>query len=80
MIARTTPAVFPNDKWHLKDRAIRHHVNFWGCAQAFEETTLEQHDGREYIVIRHGDHVMSVYRIRNDGAVRRLHRWPSFVR
>ena len=76
----TNPHKFSLSEWCLKDRAIRHHINCWGSAHAFEETTFEQEAGREYIVIRCREGVMSVYRLRNDGALRRLSRWPKFVK
>jgi hypothetical protein len=39
----------------------------------------EEHDGLHYIVLREGGHLMAVYRIRNDGTLRRMRRWPKAI-
>ncbi len=34
-------------------------------------------DGRRYVVLRNVNGVLAVYRVRNDGMLKGLRRWPS---
>ena len=36
----------------------------------------QEHDGRQHIVIKDGQEILAVYRLRNDGQLKRLRRWP----
>lgn len=38
-----------------------------------------RHDGREYIVLRNVNGVLAVYRVRTNGALKRLKRYPAEV-
>lgn len=38
---------------------------------------LEEHDDRAYVVLRNGRHTLAVYRVRNDGMLKRLKRPPE---
>ena len=35
--------------------------------------------GKSYVVLRNVDRVLAVYRVRNDGLLKRLRRWPAEV-
>lgn len=35
-----------------------------------------EHDGKSYVVLRNVNGVLAVYRVRNDGVLKRLKRWP----
>jgi hypothetical protein len=49
----------------------------WVASQPAEASSgLEQHDGHEYIVLRNVNGTLAVYRVRNDGFLKRLKRWP----
>jgi hypothetical protein len=34
-------------------------------------------DGKQYVVLRNSNGVLAVYRVRNDGMLKRLRRWPA---
>ena len=36
-----------------------------------------EHEGKFYVVLRTVDGVLAVYRVRNDGILKRLRRWPA---
>jgi hypothetical protein len=40
---------------------------------------VEVHDGSQYVVLRNGHRLLSVYRVRNDGQLKRLKRWPGSI-
>ena len=35
------------------------------------------HDGKQYVVLDNVNGVLAVYRLRNDGKLKRLRRWPA---
>jgi len=35
-----------------------------------------EHEGKSYVVLRNVSGVLAVYRVRNDGVLKRLKRWP----
>jgi len=37
------------------------------------------HQGRLYVVLENGNSVLAVYRVRYDGILRRLRRWPDAI-
>jgi len=39
----------------------------------------EQHGGKSYVVLRNINRVLAVYRVRNDGMLKRLKRWPADI-
>lgn len=43
------------------------------------DSGFETFKGKEYIVLRNVNGVLAVYRIRNDGTLKRLKRWPEEV-
>lgn len=46
-------------------------------------SAVEAHEGHWYVVLRGGrgpsDRPMAVYRLKNDGVLRRLRRWPATI-
>ena len=52
--------------------------------QPSKASEVEAHDGRWYVVLRGGrgpaDEPMAVYRLKNDGMLRRLRRWPADIK
>ena len=38
---------------------------------------IEKYEGKEYVVLRNVRGVLAVYRLRNDGLLKRLRRWPT---
>jgi len=44
-----------------------------------DASTIEDAGGKDYVVLRNVNGVMAVYRIRNDGMLKRLRRWPEEI-
>jgi hypothetical protein len=44
-----------------------------------ESVLCESEDGKQYVVIGSGDGVLAVYRVRNDGMLKSLKRWPRQI-
>jgi len=38
-----------------------------------------EHDGKQYVVLQNSRGPVAVYRVQNDGALRRMKRWPTEV-
>lgn len=38
---------------------------------------IVEHDGRRYVVLHNIRGTLAVYRVRTDGVLKRLHRWPA---
>jgi hypothetical protein len=38
-----------------------------------------EHEKKTYVVLRNVNGIMAVYRVRNDGMLKRLRRWPAAV-
>src|SRR6185437_15157903 len=41
------------------------------------ESGVREHDGKSYVVLFNVNGTLAVYRIRNDGMLKRLRRWPE---
>ena len=64
----------------LVRRAIRsyfHGAPAMARDQPSNTSELEHADGRSYVVLRSARGVLAVYRVRRDGRLRRLSRWPT---
>lgn len=48
-----------------------------GTDQPANTSSVEAHEGHEYVVLRNAGGTLAVYRVKNDGVLRRLRRWPS---
>lgn len=40
---------------------------------------VTDHDGKRYVVLANRQHVVAVYRVRTDGVLKGLRRWPAAV-
>jgi len=67
----------------LMARALR---AYWTAARKAGEdadqpsstrSCVEEALGRKYAFLRNGNRVLAVYRVRNDGMLKRLRRWPA---
>jgi hypothetical protein len=66
------------------DEMRRRAIAAWlrGGAQdqpGWNDSTVEEFGDKDYVVLRNVKGVMAVYRIRNDGVLKRLKRWPGEV-
>ena len=43
------------------------------------DSGLMVHDGHQYMVLRNSSGTLAVYRVRNDGMLKRLKRWPAVL-
>jgi hypothetical protein len=43
------------------------------------ESTTEKHCGKLYAVLRNGNGLLAVYRVRPNGMLKRLKRWPKAI-
>ena len=48
-----------------------------GEANPSNASAVEKHEGKYYVVLRNVKGVLSVYRVRNDGMLKNLKRWPE---
>ena len=39
-------------------------------------SSIDEHDGKQYVVLRNAAGTLAVYRVRNDGVLKGLKRWP----
>ncbi len=50
----------------------------YGAVQHSERNSgYERYNGLDYVVLRNNGQTLAVYRVRNDGVLRRLKRWPA---
>ena len=49
-------------------------------AQPANTSGVVEHKGRKYVVLENSNGVLAVYRVRNQGVLRRLKRWPAALR
>ena len=45
--------------------------------QPSKHSAVEKVNGLTYVAIRNGSDLLAAYRLKNDGALRRLTRWPA---
>ena len=50
-----------------------------GLQKELSDFTVEEHGGKFYVVLRNVGGVMAVYRIRNEGILKGLKRWPEEI-
>ena len=46
---------------------------------ALASSGVEKHAGMHYVILRNMRGVLAVYRVRNDGVLKSLKRWPSWI-
>ena len=42
-------------------------------------SAVEQYGGKVYVSLRNANGIVAVYRVRNDGMLKRLRRWPKGI-
>jgi hypothetical protein len=73
-------SVKPDDEEQVMRRAYAAWFRYGGTAQpGASDSTIEEYAGRDYVVLRNGRGVMAVYRIRPNGALKGMRRWPAAV-
>jgi hypothetical protein len=40
---------------------------------------IREHEGKKYVVLENVNGILAVYRIKNDGLLRRMKRWPKAI-
>jgi len=73
---------FPEDDEDPASRAFAAYFEAEGdlAPQPSRETSWPVvHDGRRYVVLRNVNGVLAVYRVRPDGVLKRLKRWPAEI-
>lgn len=50
-----------------------------GTDRPTNDSGVITHGGKTYVVLQNLSDVLAVYRVRNDGVLKRLRRWPSDV-
>lgn len=67
------------DTQDLRRRALAAYFRAGGTDQPANTSGMREHGGRRYVVLRSGAGPLAVYRVKNDGMLRRLKRWPEAV-
>lgn len=61
----------------LTRRAFAAYFRTGGTQQPAKSSGVVERDGKRYVVLNSARGVLAVYRVRNDGMLRRMRRWPS---
>ncbi len=64
----------------LTRRALAAYYRAGGTAQPANASGVVVHDGRLYVQLVNVNGTLAVYRVRNDGQLKRLKRWPALER
>ena len=51
-----------------------------GMEQPGDESGVESHGGKLYATLRNAGGLLAVYRIRNDGMLKGMRRWPKSIK
>lgn len=60
----------------LTRRAFAAYFRTGGTGQPGKASGVVERDGKRYVVLQNARGVLAVYRVRNDGMLRRMRRWP----
>lgn len=63
----------------LVRRAFAAYFRAGGTDQPANTSDVREHAGLRYVVLRNVRGPLAVYRVKNDGLLRRLKRWPEAV-
>lgn len=79
MIVNVTKGETMNDLGQEKyyRRAMAAYFRAGGSAQPSSSSSEWELNGRHYVVLENVNGVLAVYRVKNDGFLRRLRRWPK---
>lgn len=61
----------------LTRRALAAYFRTGGTGQPGRASGVVERDGKLYVVLGSSRGVLAVYRVRNDGMLRRMRRWPA---
>lgn len=67
------------DDDELTRRALAAYFRAGGTDQPSGDSGVVKRDEKLYVVLRNVNGTLAVYRVRNDGVLRRMRRWPSDV-
>jgi hypothetical protein len=67
------------DTQDLLRRALAAYFRTGGTDQPANTSDVAQHAGLRYVVLRNVRGPLAIYRVKNDGMLRRLKRWPAAV-
>lgn len=60
----------------LTRRAFTAYFRTGGLEPPQPGSATTAHAGKQYVVLRNAGGVLAIYRVRNDGMLKRLKRWP----
>ncbi len=60
----------------LTRRAFAAYFRSGGTRRPTKSSGVVERDGKRYVVLNSSRGVLAVYRVRNDGMLRRMRRWP----
>lgn len=70
----------PTTDQQLIDRAyIRYHQNHPWDQNISDKSIATDSTGKQYVVFRNATGILAVYRLRSDGALKELKRWPKEI-
>jgi hypothetical protein len=64
----------------LVSRAFAAYFRAGGIDQPANYSGVVIHDGKRYVILVNANTILAVYRVRNDGMLKRLRRWPAALR
>jgi hypothetical protein len=64
---------------YRRARNQRFTVEGGAAAITCPECLIEAHEGHKYVVLRNVRGALAVYRVRNDGMLKRMKRWPVAI-
>jgi hypothetical protein len=64
-------------KQDVTRRAFAAYFRSGGIDQPANSSGVVEHNGKAYVVLENVNGILAVYRVRNDGMLKRLRRWPS---
>jgi hypothetical protein len=65
------------DEQDVTRRAFAAYFRSGGIDQPAKSSGVVEHNGKAYVVLENVNGILAVYRVRNDGMLKRLRRWPS---
>ena len=68
------------DESDLLRRAMSAWFRAGGIEHPANTSGVVEHEGKHYVVLENVNGILGVYRVRNDGALKGLRRWPSDLR
>lgn len=71
-----TNLIYDTDE-RLVTRAFAAYFRAGGIDQPANYSGVVLHDGKRYVVLVNAGGFLAVYRVRNDGMLKRLRRWPA---